>query len=133
MDTNSHGLFYKMGGSHTCKKSTDAVIIKFVEENIISRFGYPARIVTDNAQAFKSARFVNFCQQYNIILNHSTAYYPQRNGLAESSNKTLVRTLKKTINENQKNWDSQLKFSLWANRITSKRATGKYPYELVYG
>ena len=37
------------------------------------------------------------------------------------------------LNENQKNWDSQLKFSLWANRITSKRATGKSPYELVYG
>ena len=76
---------------------------------------------------------VSFCQQYNIALGHSTAYYPQGNGLAESSNKTLVRALKKAINENQKNWDSQLKFSLWANRITSKRATRKSPYELVYG
>ena len=45
----------------------------------------------------------------------------------------MVRTLKKAINENQKNWDSQLKFMLWANRITSKRSTGKSPYELVYG
>ena len=115
------------------RNATDAVITKFMEENIISRFGCPARIVTDNAQAFKSNKFVNFCQQYNIALNHSTAYYPQGNGLAESSNKTLVRALKKTINENQKNWDSQLKFALWANRITNKRATGKYPYELVYG
>ena len=53
--------------------------------------------------------------------------------MAESSNKTLVRALKKAINENQKNWDSQLKFAMWANRITSKRATGKSPYELVYG
>ena len=44
-----------------------------------------------------------------------------------------MRNLKKTINENQKNWDSQLKFALWANRITSKRSTGKSPYELVYG
>ena len=25
-----------------------------------------------------------------------------------------------------------MKFSLWANRITSKRAIGKSPYELVY-
>ena len=104
-----------------------------MEENIISRFGCPARIVTDNAQAFKSAMFVKFCQRYNITLTHSTAYYPQGNDLVESSNKTLVRALKKTISENQKNWDSQLKFSLWANRITSKRATGKSPYELVYG
>ena len=41
--------------------------------------------------------------------------------------------MKKAINENQKNWDSQLKFALWANQITSKRSTGKSPYELVYG
>ena len=85
------------------RRATDAVIMNFIEDNIISRFGCPARIVTDNAQAFKSARFVNFCQRYNIVLTHSTAYYPQGNGLAESSNKTLVRALKKTIAENQKN------------------------------
>ena len=53
--------------------------------------------------------------------------------MAESSNKKLVRALNKTINENQRNWDSQLKFALWANKIASKRATGKSPYELVYG
>ena len=44
-----------------------------------------------------------------------------------------MRALKKTISENQKNWDSQLKFALWANRLTSKRATGKSPCELLYG
>ena len=53
--------------------------------------------------------------------------------MAKFSNKTLVRALKKTINESQKNWDSQLNFALWANRITNKRSTGKSPYELVYG
>ena len=53
--------------------------------------------------------------------------------MEESSNKTLVKGLKKTINENQKYWDSQLKFALWANMITSKKAPGKSPYELVYG
>ena len=125
--------FTKWVESIPVRNATNTVIIKFMEENIISRFGCPARIVTDNAQAFKSNKFLNFCQQYNIALNHSTAYYPQGNGLVEYSNKTLVRALKKIINENQKNWDSQLKFALWANRITSKRSTGKSPYELVYG
>ena len=115
------------------RNATDVVVMKFMEENIKSRFGCPAKIVTDNAQAFKSAKFVSFCQHYNIALGQSIAYYPQGNGLEESSNKTLVRALKKAINKNQKNWDSQLKFALWANRITSKRATEKSPYELVYG
>ena len=81
------------------RNATDAVVIKFMEENIISRFGCPAKIVTDNARAFKSAKFVNFCQQYNIALKYSIAYYPQGNGLAESSNKTLVRDYKRKSEE----------------------------------
>ena len=107
--------------------------MKFLEENISSRFGCPVKIVTDNAQVFNSIRFINFCQTYNVILSHSTLYHPQGNELAKSSNKTLVRILKKTINENQKNWDSRLVFALWAVRMTTRRSTGKSPYELVYG
>ena len=44
------------------RNATDTVVMKFIEENIISRFGCPAKIVTDNAQAFKSEKFVNFYQ-----------------------------------------------------------------------
>lgn len=91
------------------------------------------KIVTDNAQFFKSTKFLSFCQKFNITVGNSTTYYPQGNGLDESSNKIVVRVLMKTITENQRNWDSQLKFSLWANRVTPKRSTGKSPFELVYG
>ena len=115
------------------RKANDLVVMKFLEENIFSRFRCPINIVTDNAQVFNSVRFMNFCQTYNVILSHSTAYHPQGNGLAESSNKTLVKILKKTINENQKDWDSKLIFALWAVRMTTRRSTGKSPYELVYG
>lgn len=45
----------------------------------------------------------------------------------------MVRILKKTIAQNQKNWDSQLKSALWDNRVTTKRSTAKSPFELVYG
>ena len=89
--------------------------------------------MTDNSQVFNSARFINFCQTYNVILSHSTTYHPQGNGLAESSNKTLVGILKNTITENQNDWDMNLKFALWEVRVTTKRSTGKSPYELVYG
>jgi hypothetical protein len=54
----------------------DIVVIIFLEENFLSRFGYPWKIVTDNAQDFKSMALVIFCQKYNIVLGHSTTYYP---------------------------------------------------------
>lgn len=53
--------------------------------------------------------------------------------MAESSNNTLVTILKNTIAQRKKNWFSQLRFSLWENKFTTKRSTGKSPFELVYG
>ena len=58
------------------KQATDAVIIQFLETNIMSRFGCPIKIITDNVVAFKSKRMEKFCQDYNITLGHSTTYYP---------------------------------------------------------
>jgi hypothetical protein len=57
------------------QNTTDTVVISFLEENILSRFGCPWKIVTDNAQDFKSMDLVSFYQKYNIILGHSTTYY----------------------------------------------------------
>ena len=45
------------------RKANDLVVMKFLEENIFSRFGCPVKIVTDNAQVFNSVRFINFCQK----------------------------------------------------------------------
>jgi hypothetical protein len=50
------------------RNATDSVVINFLEENILSRFGCPRKIVTDNAQAFKSMEMISFCQKYNIVL-----------------------------------------------------------------
>jgi hypothetical protein len=115
------------------RKATDSVVIEFLEENILARFGCPRKIVTDNAQAFKSMAMISFCQKYNIVLGHSTAYYPQGNGLAESSNKSLINIIKKVLKENKKSWHLHLKYALWANRIGTKKSIGTSPFQMVYG
>jgi len=56
--------------------STDTIFIKFLEENILSILRCPRKIITDNAQDFKSLSMIYFCQKYNINLGHSTVYYP---------------------------------------------------------
>jgi hypothetical protein len=68
-----------------------------------------------------------------IKLVHSTSYYPQGNGLVESSNKSLIRIIKKLLEDTKKNWDSKLKYALWADRVTIKRSTGNSPFKLVNG
>jgi hypothetical protein len=115
------------------KSATEKVVMDFLEDRIITRFGVPSKIVTDNAKAFCSAEMSSFCFKYGIILSHASNYYPQENGQAESSNKNLMTIVKKIVGENKKSWDSKIKHALWAERITKKTTTGKSPCELVYG
>jgi hypothetical protein len=115
------------------RKATDSMVIEFLEENILARFGCPRKIVTDNAQAFNSMAMISFCQKYNIVLGHSTAYYPQGNGLAESLNKSLINIIKKVLKDNKKSWHLHLKYALWANRIGTKKSIGTSPFQMVYG
>ena len=76
---------------------------------------------------------ISFCQKYNIVLGHSTTYYPQGNGLAESSNNSLIIIIKKILKENKKSWHLHLKYALWANRIGTKKSIGTSPFQMVYG
>jgi hypothetical protein len=114
------------------RNASHKVIIGFLED-IMARFGCPDRIVTDNAASFKAEPLIQFCEQFGITLIHSTPYYPQGNGLAESSNKSIIKIIKKLLEDNKKAWDSKLKFSLWADRVTVKRSLGLSPFQLVYG
>jgi hypothetical protein len=45
------------------KRATNLVVIDFLEDNILFRFGFPGKIVTDNAQSFKSMAMINFYQK----------------------------------------------------------------------
>jgi hypothetical protein len=114
------------------RNASHKVIIGFLED-IIVRFGCPTRIVTDNVASFKVEPLIKFCEQFRISLIHSTPYYPQGNGLAESSNKILIKIIKILLEDNKKAWDSKLKFSLWADRVTTKRSLGSLLFNLYMG
>jgi hypothetical protein len=114
------------------KQATDTVIIQFLETNILSRFGCPIKIIMDNAATFKSKKMEKFCKDYNITLGHSTTYYPQGNGLAESSKK-LTRIIKRLLQDNKKAWHKKLIYALWADRVTTKNSISTSPFQIVYG
>lgn len=100
---------------------------------MLSRFGVLDKFITDNGSIFIGSNFTEFWVEYGIIMGQSSNYYPKFNGLVESTNKTLVQILKKTIDKNQRNWHLKLTDALWASKMTPKDSTGMSPYTLVYG
>lgn len=102
-------------------------------DELITRFGVPKSIVSDNALAFVGSQISDWVVKNVVYLKTSSNYYPQGNGQAESTNKNLLRNIKRTMEGNPRAWHTRLKLALWANRITPKRSTRMSPYMLVYG
>ena len=102
-------------------------------EHIIHRFGIPQTLTTDQDSSFISKEVRAFTESYKIKLLNSSPYYAQANGQAESSNKILIKLIKKKIEENSRRWHELLSEALWAHRISRHGATKVTPFELVYG
>jgi transposase InsO family protein len=77
-------------------------VIQFISEHIIYRFGIPQTLTTDQGSSFMSHQVRDYAKSLRIKLLSSSPYYAQANGQAESSNKTLIKLIKKKIEENPK-------------------------------
>ena len=115
------------------RKVNEDVVMDFLQDHIMTRFGVPISLVFDNATYFSSIRLAAFSNERGIKLHYSTNYCPQGNGLEESTNKIMIRILKKTVIENQRSWNLALTNALWADRVTPNNSLSVSPYTLVYG
>jgi hypothetical protein len=108
-------------------------VIQFVKEHAIHRFGIPQTITTDGGSVFISEEFKKFAADMGIKLIRSSPYYAQANGQAEASNQSLIKLIKRKIDEYPRRWLEVLSEALWAYRISCHGATKTSPYHLVYG
>jgi transposase InsO family protein len=115
------------------KNMTHNEVIHFISEHIIHRFGIPQTLTTDQSSTSMSHQVRESVESLKIKLLSSSPYYAQVNGQIESSNKTLIKLIKKKIKENPKRWHEVLSEALWAHRISKHSATKITPFELVYG
>ena len=102
------------------RDNTAASTTKFLYEQIWCRFGCPIELISDQGGHFLNAVIAGLTHHYAVIHKKSTPYYPQANGLAESTNKTLQNILRKIINENRTDWDTKLQNALWVYRTSFK-------------
>jgi ribosomal protein S20 len=80
-----------------------------------------------------SHQVCEFAESIKIKLLISSPYYAQANRQVKSSNKTLIKLIKKKIEENSKRWHEVLSEALWAHRISKHSATKVTPFKLIYG
>ena len=68
-------------------------------KTLISIFGAPERILTDQGKAFTSEVVEQLCSQFGISQSTTTACHPQGNGQVERAHQTLGRMIGKLEDE----------------------------------
>jgi hypothetical protein len=115
------------------KSVTSKDVVNFIKEHVIHRFGIPQTITTDEGSVFISEEFRKFAADVGIKMIRSSPYYAQANGQAETSTQSLIKLIKRKIDEHPRRWHEVLSETLWAHRISCHGATKTSPYHLVYG
>jgi len=97
-------------------------VIKMLEK-IFARFGIPEVLRTDNGPCYKSESFSAFVESWGVVHKTSSPRYPESNGMAVRSVKTVKDLLRK---------ENSLEDVLLAYRATPL-ASGFSPAQLMFG
>ena len=111
----------------------DVDVKRFIWKNIITRFGVPHTLISDNGLQFDSKAFKKYCYDLGINNRYSIPAYPQGNGQAEAVNKVIVSGLKKRLDDAKGRWVEELPHVLWMYRTTPRQLIGETPFSMTYG
>src|SRR5690625_291005 len=111
---------------------TTQVIIDWLQEAIICRFGTPKEIMTDRGSQLESRECIDWMKSAGINHLLSTPYHHQTNGVVERFNGTLEGRLR-TAGESASQSDTGLEKSLHAYRTTAHSVTKRSPFEILHG
>jgi hypothetical protein len=115
------------------RTNTAVVTACFIYECILTRFGCPMVLVSDQGGHFINDVMRTLTEHFLLQHRTSTPYYPQGNGQAESTNKVLTNLLTKLVNDKRMDWDEHIHTALFSYRTAYKVNTHHTPFELVYG
>ena len=74
--------------------TTAKTTIRYLKDRWLSIFGVPGAVLTDRGPAFRAAEFQKYITDtLGCFMTFSSAYYPQGNGLNESSHRILRSTV----------------------------------------
>ena len=105
---------------------------KFIWKNIVTQFGVPHSLISDNGLQFDSKSFRRYCSELGITNSYPTPAYPQGNRQAEAINKVIVNGIKKRLNDAKGKWVEELPHVLWMYQTTPDRSTRETPFSMTY-
>ena len=107
--------------------------LRFVRDRIMTVFGCPKQIISDQGTAFTSKLWKATMETWQIKHVTTSAAHPQANGLVERMNQTILKSLRRTLGEQKDLWPEVLQTILATYRNTPHSTTNITPAKLVLG
>lgn len=101
--------------------------------HVISKFGCPKLVITDQGANLISNKSKDFFDLFGIKKQRTSAFHPQSNGQTERFNRTLAASLTIFIERNQRDWPEFVQAITFAYNISEHSVTRTSPYEMVFG
>jgi hypothetical protein len=109
-----------------------STVADILVESIVSRFGVPQELHTDQGRNFESALIAGICKRLGIHKTRTTPYRPQSDGQTERFNRTLTDALSKICSK-QEEWDLFVPLVCMYYRAINHSSTGVSPALLMLG
>ena len=99
--------------------------VKFIK-GLVSRFGFPKCVITDNGLQFTSNLFKTYCANLGTQICYASVAHPRRSGQAERANGEVLRglktrTFKKKLEACGRGWHDELQSVPWSSLSTEQR------------
>lgn len=111
---------------------TAQIIMDFIYQDVLCRWGAIAELVTDNGPPYVAALDL-LAKRYGIHHIRVSGYNSRANGLIESKHFDVREAIMKTCKGKESEWRKVVPQVLWAERVTIRKSTGYSPYYMVHG
>ena len=124
--------FSKWVEAFALEDQTAETCAKCLVKEMISRYGYPLDLLSDQGRNFESQIFAELCQLLGIRKIRTSPRHPQSNGQVERFKKTLIPMIRPYLQGEQTNWDINLHLLTSAYRSTRHESTRYTPNMLMF-
>jgi hypothetical protein len=117
---------------HALRVETGRTLGSFIFEDILCRWGAVREIVTDNGTTYVVV-LDWLSSRYGIRHIRISAYNSRANGIVERQHRTICNSLVKACDGDASRWPAVAPFVFWADRATTRKATGYSPFYMAHG